>query len=457
MDLKMIDIQGTPDVSSTFGKAEEYSIISLIFDEPNFMAAILPYLEIDYFEQDATKYVFAIIKHHYDKHGVITSRDMVLDIVNQDLTADDPVEAIVGCVKKELDPRESPIVIDRLVEWAKKKAYGKIYSKDSIEAHERGEYDHIEKIIDEARRITDSQGKFYFFFKEIDALFKKDDTKKLSSGFPRLDAYLNQGGPTRGEVLCYMAATGVGKSCALINLGTRNIKQSKNVLHISLEDPIANVADRYMGCFSKVWLKRKFNQKEDIKERLAKIVDTYHGNLILLEYPADDITVDTIHANLDILRRIHGINIDVVIIDYLELLLSRIKEYNDTDYTRQKHISTEILRLAKKENVFVATATQTNRGGNDNLNSTKQDQVVEVNKISESYAKAMPLQYLISLNQTKDEYESGKVIPATGDGEAPNTQAKCRLYIAKNRNGPKFKTLEVEINYETMEMREWVK
>ena len=454
----MIEIQGTPE-SNVFGKAEERSIISLLFDEPDFMAPILPYLNIEYFDQPATKYVFAIIKYHYDKHNVIISRPMCLDIATKDLTADDPIDTILSCIKRETDPRELPIIMDKLIEWTKKKAYNKIYSKEALEAHERGEYEHIDNIIEEARRITDSRGKFYSFFKEIPLLFRKDDSIHLTSGFPTLDQCLNLGGPTRGDVLCFMAATGVGKSITLCNAGAANIRKGLNVLHVTLELSVDKTAERYMGCFSNVWIKRKFEERDKITQRLMKEANTYKSHLLIKDYPPDDVTIDVVHANIDTLRRIHGIQIDVVIIDYLELLLSRTKEYNDNDYNRQKHVSTELLRLAKKENVLVITAIQTNREGTDNLNSTKDDKVTEMNKVAESYGKLMPVDYLCTINQTKQEYEDGKEPNKDGtiSENSPNTHAICRLYIAKNRNGPKFRIIYAEINYETMIMKEFIK
>lgn len=439
--------------SKLFGKTEEQAIISLIFDQPEFMTAIMPYMEADYFDTDAVRYAFSLIKFHQDKNGVILSRAMCLDIAEKELTADDPIDEILAVIKRESDPREVPVITDKLVEWAKKKAYGKLYNKDAIDAHDRGDYDKLEQILDEARRITDSQSKFSFFFKEFPSLFVEEKEDKLTTGFPRLDEYLNMGGPTRGDVVCFMAPTGVGKSIILNNCGASNIKRGLNILHVTLEMPTNKVELRYMGCFSEIWIRNRFkpDNQDKITKRLQMIKQTYGGELIVVEYPPDDISVDVIHANIDVLRRLYGVRVDVVIVDYLECLMSRHKAYNDKDYIRQKHISTELTRLAKKENVLVFTATQTNRGGNDNLKAAKDDNVIELNKVAESYGKLMPVDYLITINQTKQEYDDGK---ESADENAFNTNARCRLYVAKNRNGPKFMTVSASINYETMSMKE---
>ena len=61
-----------------------------------------------------------------------------------------------------------------------------------------------------------------------------------------------------------------------------------------------------------------------------------------------------------------------------------------------------------------------------------------MNKVAESYGKMMPMDYVVSINQTLEEYTDGII----------------RLYIAKNRNGPKFKTITARINYNTMSVEE---
>jgi hypothetical protein len=148
------------------------------------------------------------------------------------------------------------------------------------------------------------------------------------------------------------------------------------------------------------------------------------------------------------LWKMHGLKIDVVIIDYLELLMSRNPAYNKDDYIRQKRVGTEVDRIAKMDNTLVGTATQSNRQGTEGADKEK---LLDLNKVAESYGKTMPISYLVTINQTKQEYDAGR----EGGDDAPVLKAQCRFYIAKNRNGPKFKTINARINYETMAMTEY--
>jgi hypothetical protein len=200
------------DTKNAFGKFEEKVIISLILDQPEMASILLPYLSEDLFDVPECKYTVAQIKWYADKHSVIPSRQMLHDIMLNDLTADDQYhKEIIELVTKKSDPRDIKIISSKVVDWAKKKQYGKLYSEEAIEAQQRGDYDYIEKVFVDARKIIDFKSKFMFFFKEFQSLFEEKTVKHLTTGFPGLDATVGEGGPTKKECFCWLAPTGVGK------------------------------------------------------------------------------------------------------------------------------------------------------------------------------------------------------------------------------------------------------
>jgi replicative DNA helicase len=446
IDLK--DPKEDLEEGKQFGKHEEAAIISLAFDQPEFFSSIQQYIKPEYFERFDTSWVFSILKYHIEKHDVILSRELCLDIALDELTADDPHEEIVALINRRSDPRETPIITEKMAEWSKRRAMMQLYEREVIEAVERGEFEDVNNIMEDVSKITNIGSQCHFFFNEIEPLFQKEMQERFTTGFSTLDMAINEGGPTRGETFCVMAPTGVGKSIFLVNMAVANIKKKRNVLFVSLEMPWKKVALRFMGCFTKKWIKKRFVEADYIKKELAKIKNTYGAELVISEFPPDEVTVDTIHAQIDMLWKMHGLKIDVVIIDYLELLMSRNPAYNKDDYIRQKRVGTEVDRIAKMDNTLVGTATQSNRQGTEGADKEK---LLDLNKVAESYGKTMPISYLVTINQTKQEYDAGR----EGGDDAPVLKAQCRFYIAKNRNGPKFKTINARINYETMAMTEY--
>ena len=446
-----------------FGPNEEKAIISLAFDVPDAFMHIGGHLEPDYFNEFAARIVFGLIDYHYNKHGTILSREMCRDAILKHLTADDSYQEVLELVDRRSNPREVPIIRDTLIDFAKEKAFSKLYSEEAIDAHERGDYEKLENILEDARKIQPISTRGFRFFDQVEDLFIENKEEKFTTGFSRLDAFINEGGPTRKEVLCWMAPTGVGKSIMLVNSSVESIRRGKNVLFITLEMSDIKVAKRHAGAFTEIAIRQFADKKDLVRKKLNKTKRTYGSHLLIYEFPADEISVDMVYTLLDHLRRIENIEIDVIIIDYLELMLSRISEANKDEYGRQKRIATELLSLSKKENVLVFTASQTNRSGTE-VQEAKGQKVIDLNKVAESYGKTMPLDYIITINQTKHEYEFGKKWEKNEDDKSnkdvkrdpsePIKNAVCRFYIAKNRNGPKFKTISVRVNYETMRAKQ---
>lgn len=233
-------------------------------------------------------------------------------------------------------------------------------------------------------------------------------------------------------------------SIMLVNNAIANVLHKRNVLYITLELSDVMSALRAMGVLTgKPILSNRFAFKDDVLAYIHRLKSSGEvGTLAFHEFPPDETSVDQIYSLIDHLRRSRGWQPDIVCIDYLELMTSRRASDNKDEYLRQKSISTQVRGLAIKENVLVFTATQTNRSGNNG------EQNIDISKIAESYGKSMPMDYLISLNQTQEEYDS-QFDDRNGIKESVRP-APARMYIAKNRHGSKFVSIPVEINYKTM-------
>jgi replicative DNA helicase len=141
------------------------------------------------------------------------------------------------------------------------------------------------------------------------------------------------------------------------------------------------------------------------------------------------------------LKRAHNWVPDVLVLDYLELMVSRSTFDNREEYDRQKKVAVQLRELAVNENLIVFTATQTNRDGLGGKEGSDGGEVIGMNKVAESYGKMMSADYVVSLNQGEEEKPLGRY----------------RLYISKNRNGPAQNgaiLVRVRVNYDTMAARQ---
>jgi len=334
------------------------------------------------------------------------------------------------------DPREIPYIKDVVTKWAKHMAYGMLF-KEGYESFCQQNYDAVDELLNKAQKITDITSTGIWFFNSIDVLFHKETVEHFRTGFKELDANINPDaggvGPSRKEILCFMAGTGVGKSLIMINVGVQCVREGQKVLHVSLENSKEKTMQRYAGCITNVPIRDRIKKREKVAAVIDKFNRSTKGDLVIYEYAADEISVNEIYQLISHLERTKGWHPDIIIVDYLELLLSRRSSVNnESEYIRQKRVSTELRSLAQNENALVITATQTNREGYTG-GDQKGPQLIGLGKAAESYGKLMPMDCVVSINQTPEQ----------------KTERRATLYIAKNRNGLQGVKIEISINYDT--------
>lgn len=425
-----------------FRPYEEETIISLALDHPEFFTGIGRFMQPSMFARAECQWVMAEILNNYEKFGVIPTRPMLKDRLMNSFTEDDPYELVLSVIQRLSDQREVPIIKDTLLRWAKDRAYGLLYSEEAQEAYARGEYEQLEQIVKQANRIADIGQEGFWFFEQYEALFDPEIIEHRTTGFPHLDQMLNNGGPSPKEVICWLAGTNVGKSILLCNNAISSFTgigpdgtPGQNVLLITFELDSLKTAMRCLGTATKIPLASLIDHQEMARRKINKMKQTYNKRFAIYEWAPDECSVAHIYALLDNLRRTESFRPDAIIIDYMDLMVSRNPGYNKDDYTRQKHVANELRGLAKNENVVLFTATQTNRSG-----ASGGEEMADMNKVAESYGKQFSLDYIISLNQTR--------------GQRRMNPPRITMYIAKNRNGPRAEQIECEINYDNMYVKE---
>jgi replicative DNA helicase len=217
---------------------------------------------------------------------------------------------------------------------------------------------------------------------------------------------LVRGGLGQKELGVVIAPTGAGKSMALVHLGSQALKAGKTVIHYTLELQDTVIGSRYDSCLTKIPL----DSLTAFKEKIYEEVQDIEGKLIIKEYPTKSASTMTLKNHLEKLR-MRSINVDMVIVDYADLL--RPVAIQREKRNELESIYEELRGLAQEFKCVVWTASQTNRSG---LNA----EVITMEAISEAFNKCFVADFIFSISRTIDDK-----IANTG-----------RMYIAKNRNGP---------------------
>lgn len=428
-------------VQPQFGFHEEEAIVSLALELPEFFSSIIHFVEPDLFSRIETRYVMTWILKVYKQYGVVPTRKILHDKVARHLTVDDPYGAIIEIINRPLNPREAPIIRDMLKEWARYKQYGLLYDDEAIDAYHRRDFTRLDEIVQKASHINDIIHSGFWFYDQFESLLDPEFIVHYPTGWKRLDEILNDGGPSPGEVVIWMAATNVGKSIWLCNNSINSIANNLDTLHITLEMRETKVAKRCLGAMTLINMKEFAKSKDDVRRRVRKMQATNKAQLAIYDLPPGTCSIDDIRGLLATLRRTRGWSPKVLVIDYLELLISRNPYNNRDEYLKQKNVATEVCALAKTENVLIYSATQTNRMGLErNPRADAGADVNDLNKMAESYGKSMPIDYVLSLNQTTQEYHA----------DPP----QVRIFVAKNREGRKFDLINATVTYGNMKVRE---
>ena len=393
---------------SQFGRSFQENLCQLILLDRAFADQMTEILDINFLELN---YLRVFVKRIFDyktKYKVHPSVDIVTTILRTDVSEENPLtqkqvrDFFARMMKTAVQDIE--YIQDTAVDFCKKQVLKEAMMK-SIPLLKRSSFEDVQTLINDAMKLGTNNDYGYHYLKDFEKRFELIARAPITTGWKIVDK-LCKGGLGSGELGVVIAPTGAGKSMALVHLGAQALGEGKSVVHYTLELADVIVATRYDSCITGIPLQEIYNKKEQIYEDIKDI----KGQLIVKEYPTKSASVDTIRAHLDKLKQ-RGINVDMVIVDYGDLL--RSKRQKDEKRHQLESIYEELRAIAQENSCPVWTASQTNRSG---LNA----EVITMESISEAFNKCFVADFIFSLSRTVEH-------KAENGG---------RLFIAKNRNGP---------------------
>jgi replicative DNA helicase len=210
-----------------------------------------------------------------------------------------------------------------------------------------------------------------------------------------LDASLG-GGVASGELAVLLAPPARGKTSYLVAIGAKAAQAGRHVLHVTLEISTRRVGRRYDSTLTGL-KSSDLIQAVSAVAAARKQVKTNGGSIHIKDWSYMDVTPNDIRG-LTKGMRAAGKSVDLIIVDYLELLTPN----SGDNYSRreQRHVygqlGKQMRAMAVGLDVPVITAWQVNREGSDMHN-------VELRHISESWDIIKHADQIISMNQTDAE------------------------------------------------------
>jgi KaiC/GvpD/RAD55 family RecA-like ATPase len=395
---------------SKFGKSFQENLCQLILQDRPFADQIGEVLVPNYFELKYLQIFCKKIFEYKEKYKLHPTYDILASILRTELQNEN--DAICQQVRNYFariiasgdNVDGSEYIKDTSLDFCKKQKLKEAILM-SINLLNNSSFEEIKTVIDEALKLGNDNNFGYEYIQDFETRYVPKFRNPITTGWVSMDK-ATSGGLGKGELGVVIAPTGAGKSMALVHLGAQALKEGKSVIHYTLELQDIVVAQRYDSCLTGIDLGSLVTSKTEVLKRIKDI----EGSLTVKEYPTKTATTRTITNHLEKLK-MYGRNIDMVIVDYGDLL--RPLEKRREKRNELESIYEELRAMAQIFKCPVWTASQTNRGG---LNA----EVITMESISEAFSKCFVADLIFSLSRTIQD-------KSTNSG---------RIFIAKNRNGP---------------------
>jgi len=233
---------------------------------------------------------------------------------------------------------------------------------DSADLLEKGDYGPVEEKIKEAVRIglTKDLGTDYFEDPKGRLLALKNNNGTIKTGWSMLDKKL-YGGFNKGELTIFAGSTGAGKSLFLQNLALNWIGTGLNVLYFTFELSEELSAMRLDAMITGTPTTEIFKKIDDVD--LAVRLEKTKSGKFQVKYMSSGLTTNDLRAFVKEYTIQKGIKPDVILVDYLDLMMPISKKISPTElFIKDKFISEELRNFAVEQQVVLVTASQLNRG-----------------------------------------------------------------------------------------------
>jgi replicative DNA helicase len=418
-----------------FGTTFQSKCISALVTDRIFLERIADILLPEFFETDAHRWIVNLVKEYFPQYKDVPTMDVFKVEINaiQDVVLQAAVFDQVKQAYKPIATTDSEYIKDKFVDFCKnQKLKSAIYEASIL--LKSADYDGIWKLINDASKAGAERNIGHDYFADFDARMSEAARETIKTGWEIIDGHLD-GGLGKGELGFIVAPAGSGKSWFLTSLGVAALRQGKNVMHFTMELNEKYVGRRYDACFSEIAF-------QDVRKYQAQIKDSHmgvDGKLYIKYFPMNTASSLTLKAHIERTQLMTQKKIDLVIVDYADLLRPFTIQKNSNSYEQGGDTYGELRGMLGELQVPGWSASQANRGAHE-------EEIVGALNVADSYKKIMIGDFIMSLaRKTEDKIAStgrvsilksrfgsdGPVYPTAFDTSC----GKINIYDAKSVEG----------------------
>ena len=394
------------DTLSKYGQSFQSKVISALLTDTKFLDTIGEITTPKFFENDANKWIISEILEYHNEYR----KSPTLDVFKSQLSkVDNPIlKKTVVDQLKHIHTQIGNVDLEYIKHEFKDFCINqnlKGVILQSVDLLQAGSYDRIKDLVDDAMKVGNETNLGMDYVLDYDERMQDLKRSTVSTRWEPINDLMD-GGLGPGELGVVVAPSGVGKTWILTALGAEAVRRGLSVVHYSMELSEHYVGARYDTVFTQIPSADLRDKQEEVKGKITNL----KGKLLIKYFPPKGVSVRKLQQHIEKMTTL-GNKPDLIIVDYADLLLSDSNK-SDSTYQEQGGVYIDLRGMGGALEIPIWTASQTNRSAIDS-------EVIEADKIADSYAKVMNADFIMSWSRkSKDKLN--------------NT---ARAHVMKNRFG----------------------
>ena len=394
------------DTLSKYGQSFQSKVVSALLTDNKFIDTIGEITTPKFFENDANKWIVSEILNYHKEYR----KPPTLDVFKSQLSKVDNeiLKKTVVDQLKHIYTQVGNVDLDYIKNeftnfCINQNLKGVILQ--SVDLLKAGSYDRIKDLVDKAMKVGVENNLGMDYIEDYDDRMQDLKRSTVPTKWEPINDLMD-GGLGPGDLGVVVAPSGVGKTWILTAIGAEAVRKGLSVVHYTMELSEHYVGARYDTVFTGIPSAELKDKKDEVKAKIKNL----KGRLLVKYFPPKGVTVKKLQAHIEKMVTMDN-RPDVIIVDYADLLLSHSNK-SDSTYAEQGGVYIDLRGMSGELEIPIWTASQTNRSAIDS-------EVIEADKIADSYAKVMNADFIMSWSRkSKDKL---------------NNTARC--HIMKNRFG----------------------
>jgi len=408
------------DTLSKYGQSFQSKVVSSLLTDGKFLDTISEVTTSKFFENDANKWIVSEILAYHDDYKKPPTLDVFkgqLSKLDNEILKKTIVEQLRH-VFTQIGNVDLDYIKNEFTDFCINQNLKGVILQ-SVDLLKAGNYDRIKDLVDKATKIGQDTDLGLDYKEDFDDRMEDLKRSTVPTNWKPINDLMD-GGLGPGELGVIVAPSGVGKTWILTAIGADAVRRGLSVVHYSMELSEHYVGARYDTVFTQIPSTELKERKDEVKSKIQSL----QGNLLIKYFPPKGVSVRKLNQHIE--KMIVSDNKpDLIIVDYADLLLSDSNK-TDSTYAEQGGVYIDLRGMSGALEIPVWTASQTNRSAIDS-------EVIEADKIADSYAKVMNADFIMSWSRkSKDKLND-----------------TARAHIMKNRFGPDGITFPCKMNTNT--------